>query len=308
MEADAAGTCAGWWSGCCSASIGEFAESMDRDGRRDDPGGRAAIGHRALGLTATAPADAVAARHVEDRRRAQAKQPGVPGSGRSLVVVWSTPFDRPGAADEHGRLRMGTTATAWPWAADMPEATAAPPAGEGSILSKFGSGRTPDGTRLIRAFGLSRLEVAQLAAMDFPNPDLPFRRVSIDPVRGAAVMMAPSRLHERIAVRLDKVAEGLGGGLRVEQLRGHPMAGPGRAARCRRGGRLRLLRRRDGRSVHPRRGVGRRAGRCLHGPASARSGRGGQRLPHRRRQAGLVSASGRHGALGCRCRQVTGLA
>ena len=120
---------------------------------------------------------------------------------------------------------MGTTATAWPWAADMPEAAAAPPAGEGSILSKFGSGRTPDGTRLIRAFGLSRLEVAQLAAMEFPNPDLPFRRVSIDPVRGAAVMMAPSRLHERIAVRLDKVAEGLGGGvqgggLRVEQLRG----------------------------------------------------------------------------------------
>ena len=120
---------------------------------------------------------------------------------------------------------MSTTATDWPWAADMPEAAAAPPAGEGSILSKFGSGRTPDGTRLIRAFGLSRLEVAQLAAMEFPNPDLPFRRVSIDPVRGAAVMMAPSRLHERIAVRLDKVAEGLGGGaqgggLRVEQLRG----------------------------------------------------------------------------------------
>ena len=143
---------------------------------------------------------------------------------------------------------MGTTATAWPWAADMPEAAAAPPAGEGGILSKFGSGRTPDGTRLIRAFGLSRLEVAQLAAMDFPNPDLPFRRVSIDPVRGAAVMMAPSRLHERIAVRLDKVAEGLGGGvqgggLRVEQLRGTRWAGPGRAARRRRGGRLRLLRR-----------------------------------------------------------------
>ena len=107
----------------------------------------------------------------------------------------------------------------------MPEAAAAPPAGEGSILSKFGLGRTPDGTRLIRAFGLSRLEVAELAAMDFPNHDLPFRRVSIDPVRGTAVMMAPSRLHERIAVRLDKVAEGLGGGvqgggLRVEQLRG----------------------------------------------------------------------------------------
>ena len=120
---------------------------------------------------------------------------------------------------------MGTTATAWPWAANMPDAAAALPAGDGSILSKFGSGRTPDGTRLIRAFGLSRVEVAQLAAMDFPNPDLPFRRVSIDPVRGAAVMMAPSRLHERIAVRLDKVAEGLGGGvqgggLRVEQLRG----------------------------------------------------------------------------------------
>ena len=120
---------------------------------------------------------------------------------------------------------MGTTATAWPWATDMPEAAAAPPAGEGSILSKFGSGRTPDGTRLIRAFGLSRIEVAQLAAMDFPNPDLPFRRVSIDPARGAAVMMAPSRLHERIAGRLDKVAEGLGGGVqgggrRVEQLRG----------------------------------------------------------------------------------------
>ena len=120
---------------------------------------------------------------------------------------------------------MGATATAWSWVADMPEAAAAPPAGEGSILSKFGSGRTPDGTRLIRAFGLSRIEVAQLAAMDFPNSDLPFRRVSIDPVRGAAVMMAPSRLHERIAVRLDKVAEGLGGGVqgggrRVEQLRG----------------------------------------------------------------------------------------
>ena len=120
---------------------------------------------------------------------------------------------------------MSTTATAWPWATDMPEAAAARPAKEGSILSKFGSERTPDGTHLIRAFGLSRLEVAQLATMDFPNPDLPFRRVSIDPVRGAAVMMAPSRLHERIAVRLDKVAEGLGGGvqgggLRVEQLRG----------------------------------------------------------------------------------------
>ena len=120
---------------------------------------------------------------------------------------------------------MDTTATAWPWAADMPEAVVAPSIREGRLLSKFGSGRTPDGTRLIRAFGLSRLEVAQLAAMEFPNPDLPFRRVSIDPVRGAAVMMAPSRLHERIAVRLDKVAEGLGGGaqgggLRVEQLRG----------------------------------------------------------------------------------------
>ena len=120
---------------------------------------------------------------------------------------------------------MSTTATAWPWAADMPEAVVAPSIREGRLLSKFGSGRTPDGTRLIRAFGLSRLEVAQLAAMEFPNPDLPFRRVSIDPVRGAAVMMAPSRLHERIAVRLDKVAEGLGGGaqgggLRVEQLRG----------------------------------------------------------------------------------------
>ena len=120
---------------------------------------------------------------------------------------------------------MSTTATAWPWATDMPEAAAAPPAREGRILSKFGSGRTPDGTHLIRAFGLSRLEIAELATMDFPNPDLPFRRVSIDPVRGTAVMMAPSRLHERIAVRLDKVAEGLGGGvqgggLRVEQLRG----------------------------------------------------------------------------------------
>ena len=119
---------------------------------------------------------------------------------------------------------MSTTATAWPWATDRPQPAAAPPAGEGSLLSKFGSGRTPDGTRLIRAFGLSRLEVAQLAATDFPNPDLPFRRVSIDPVRSAAVMMAPSRLHERIAERLDKVAEGLGGdvpggGLRVEQLR-----------------------------------------------------------------------------------------
>ena len=120
---------------------------------------------------------------------------------------------------------MSSTATAWPWDADMPGVAAAPPAGARSILSKFGSARTPDGTRLIRACGLSRLEVAQLAAMDFPNPSLPFRRVSIDPVRGVAVMMSPSRLHERIAVRLDKVAEGLGGGargggLRVEQLRG----------------------------------------------------------------------------------------
>ena len=43
--------------------------------------------------------------------------------------------------------------------------------------------------------------------MDFPNPDPPSRCVSIDPVRGATVMMAPSRLHERIAARLDKVAE-----------------------------------------------------------------------------------------------------
>ena len=120
---------------------------------------------------------------------------------------------------------MSSTATAWPWNRDMPGADAAPPDGARSILSKFGSGQTPDGTRLIRACGLSRLEVAQLAAMDFPNPSLPFRRVSIDPVRGVAVMMAPSRLHERIAARLDKVAEGLGGGargggLRVEQLRG----------------------------------------------------------------------------------------
>ena len=41
-------------------------------------------------------------------------------------------FDVSIAADEHGRLRIGTTATAWPWAADMPEAAAAPPAGEGS--------------------------------------------------------------------------------------------------------------------------------------------------------------------------------
>ena len=86
---------------------------------------------------------------------------------------------------------MDTTATAWPWAADMPEAVVAPSIREGRLLSKFGSGRTPDGTRLIRAFGLSRLEVAQLAAMDLPNLDLPFRRVSIDPVRGVAVMMAP---------------------------------------------------------------------------------------------------------------------
>ena len=120
---------------------------------------------------------------------------------------------------------MSTAATTWPRAMDMPEAAAAPPAGEVKLLSKFGSGRTPDGTCLVRAFGLSRVEVAQLAAMEFPNPDLPFRRVSIDPVRGVAVMMAPSRLHERIAARLDKVAEGLGGGvqgggLRVEQLRG----------------------------------------------------------------------------------------
>ena len=120
---------------------------------------------------------------------------------------------------------MSSTATAMPWNRDMPRADAAPPDGARSILSKFGSGQTPDGTRLIRACGLSQPEVAQLAAMDFPNPSLPFRRVSIDPVRGVAVMMAPSRLHERIAARLDKVAEGLGGGargggLRVEQLRG----------------------------------------------------------------------------------------
>ena len=47
MEADAGGTGAGWWSGCCSASIAEY---MDPGGRWDDPGGRAAIGHRALGL------------------------------------------------------------------------------------------------------------------------------------------------------------------------------------------------------------------------------------------------------------------
>ena len=119
---------------------------------------------------------------------------------------------------------MSSTATAWPWPADVP-ARARPAAKNGGLLAKFGSAWLPDGTRLIRAFGLSRLEVAQLAAMDFPNPTLPFHRVSIDPVRGTAVMMAPSRLHERIAVRLDKVAEGLGagaqgGGLRVEQLRG----------------------------------------------------------------------------------------
>ena len=120
---------------------------------------------------------------------------------------------------------MSTTATTWPLAPELPGAAAAPPTSARKILSKFGAGRTPDGTRLIRAFGLSRADVARLAGMEFPNSDLPFRRVSIDPVRGAAVMMAPSRLHERIAVRLDKVAEGLGGGvpgggLRVEQLRG----------------------------------------------------------------------------------------
>ena len=120
---------------------------------------------------------------------------------------------------------MSSTATAWPWAADAPDAAAEPPFRTEGLLAKFGTGRLPDGTRLIRAFGLSTLEVAQLAAMDFPNPTLPFHRVSIDPVRGTAVMMAPSRLHERIAVRLDKVAEGLGagargGGRRVEQLRG----------------------------------------------------------------------------------------
>ena len=119
---------------------------------------------------------------------------------------------------------MSTTATTWPWAAELPEA-AVPPTGARKLLSKFGAGQTPDGTRLIRAFGLSRADVVRLAGMDFPNSDLPFRRVSIDPIRGSAVMMAPSRLHERIAVRLDKVAEGLGGGvpgggLRVEQLRG----------------------------------------------------------------------------------------
>ena len=57
-------------------------------------------------------------------------------------------------------------------------------------MSKFGSGRTPDGTRLIRAFGLSRVEVAQLAAMELPNPDLPFRRVSIDPVMGITELRA----------------------------------------------------------------------------------------------------------------------
>ena len=123
---------------------------------------------------------------------------------------------------------MSTTAPAWPWAAELPRAASASstgPTGARKLLSKFGVARTPDGSRLIRAFGLSRADVARLAGMDFPNPDLPFRRVSIDPVRGVAVLMAPCRLHERIAVRLDKVAEGLGGGipgggLRVEQLRG----------------------------------------------------------------------------------------
>lgn len=106
----------------------------------------------------------------------------------------------------------------------MAAAAAPPPAEVLGILSRFGSGRAPDGSRVIRACGLSRREVAQLAGMGFPIPSFPFRRVSIDPVRGVAVMMAPSRLHERIAARVDKVAEGLGGGvpggLRLEQLRG----------------------------------------------------------------------------------------
>ena len=120
---------------------------------------------------------------------------------------------------------MSVNATTWPWATASPDAAVPPPAAERKLLSKFGAGQTPDGTRLIRAFGLSRADVVRLANMEFPNPDLPFCRVSIDPVRGAAVMMAPSRLHERVAVRIDKVAEGLGGGLpggglRVEQLRG----------------------------------------------------------------------------------------
>jgi len=39
---------------------------MEPGGRRDDPGGRAAIGHRTLDLTAIAPADLTAARGVED--------------------------------------------------------------------------------------------------------------------------------------------------------------------------------------------------------------------------------------------------
>ena len=93
-----------------------------------------------LALPPPRPPMPVTSKTAGEHRRSN---PAAPGSGRSLVVVWSTPFDRPGAADEHGRLRMGATATAWPCAADMPEAAAAPPAGEGGILSKFGSGRTP---------------------------------------------------------------------------------------------------------------------------------------------------------------------
>lgn len=118
---------------------------------------------------------------------------------------------------------MSTATAAWPWATDMAAAAVPPPAEVRGILSRFGSSRMPDGSRVIRAFGLSRREVAQLAGMRFPNPSFPFQRVSIDPVRGVAVMMAPSRLHERIAAGIDKVAEGLGGGvpvgLRLEQLR-----------------------------------------------------------------------------------------
>lgn len=45
----------------------------------------------------------------------------------------------------------------------MAAATTAPPAEIRGILSRFGASRMPDGSRVIRAFGLSRREVAQLA-------------------------------------------------------------------------------------------------------------------------------------------------
>ena len=209
---------------------------MEPGGRRDDPGSR----HR---TPSAWPRRHRARRHhrLPPRRRplvSTGETTRYSGERTECRGEWLTPFGGSGAADERGRFRMDTTATAWPWATDMPGADR-------------GAARQGGGGTRRRCSG---------------------RRAA----RGAATR--------------------------------HPMAGPGRASRRRSGGWLRHLRRRDGRSVYPRRGVGRRAGRCLYGTASTRLGRGDQRLPHRRRQAGLVSASGRHGALDCRCRQITGLA